>query len=135
MKRIQSITAAALLGLLLSVVTGCEKAPGEENTGHYLRIDHVYTNVADRQGSTRVFRVESNVDWTLSVSPINTPSVDWMVLDTYTGHGNQDITVTATRDNFTGGHRLAEVTAYSIGNPSLAPARMTVVQRDSTSTK
>lgn len=132
MKRIQLITLTALAGMLLLAATGCEKLPVEENGGHYLRFDHVYTNVADVQGSTRIFKVESDVSWELSVSPVGNTPADWMVLNKYSGHGTQEVTITATRDNHTGGHRLAEVTARSIGNPSLAPARMTVVQRDST---
>jgi hypothetical protein len=135
MKRIQSSIPAALAGLLLLAATGCEKLPGEGNSGHYLRLDHVYTNVADRQGSTRVFKVESDVSWQLSVAPVDNTPADWMILDKYSGHGTQEVIITATRDNNTGEHRLAEVTAYSIGNPSLPSARMTVVQRDSTSTK
>jgi hypothetical protein len=135
MKRIQSIIPAAVIGMLLFAAMGCEKLPGEGNGSHYLRLDHVYTNVADVQGSTRIFKVESDVSWQLSVAPVGAAPADWLILDKYLGHGTQEVTITATRDNHTGGHRLAEVTAYSIGNPSLAPARMTVVQRDSTFTK
>jgi hypothetical protein len=135
MKRIQSIIPAAVVCMLLFAAMGCDKLPGEENGGHYLRLDHAYINISDRQGSTRIFKVESDVSWQLSVAPVDNTPADWMVLDKYSGHGTQEVVITATRDNTTGGHRLAEVTAYSIGNPSIATARMGVVQRDSTVSK
>lgn len=135
MKRIQSIIPAAVIGMLLFAAAGCEKPAGEGNTGHYLRFDHAYTNVADLQGSTRVFKVESDVNWQLSVSPADATPADWMILDKYSGHGTQEVRITAIRDNFTGRHRLAQVTAYSIDDPSLAPAGITIVQYDSTWTK
>jgi hypothetical protein len=124
-------TAASLLMIAVLLLTGCDKIPVEEN-GHYLRFNNATATVADVVGSTRTFAVESDIEWQLTVTP---PVPDWMVLDSYSGIGTNTVTITATRNNTTGGYRFAEVIAKPVNSNFLLPVRLTIVQYDSTKGK
>jgi hypothetical protein len=114
---------------LLLALAGCDKIPLDANSGHYLRFSNATATVTNKQGATRTFTVESDITWQLTVS---SPAPDWMVLNKNAGNGTEPVTITATRDNNTGGYRFAEVIATAVNDSSMLPVRLTVVQYDST---
>ena len=114
---------------LVVVLAGCDKVPVDPNTAHYLRFSNAFTTISNNNGATRTFTVESDIAWKLTVTA---PLPDWMTLSTNTGIGSMPVTVTATRNNNTGGYRFAEVIASAVNDPNLLPIRMTIVQFDST---
>jgi hypothetical protein len=109
----------------------CFKIPEDELKPGYLKFSRSHVNITNRVGDLGAVLVESDIAWKLSVQ---TPVPDWMVLDKQSGKGRQSLVVKATRNNSSGAYRFATVIATPVNQSNIAPAILTVVQYDSTTT-
>ena len=125
--RLQKITPVICL-FILATIASCTPDPIDSNNA-FLKFSNGFVHIADQQGSTGKVMVESNIDWKLS---FEAPVPDWVITDKTTGNGNGSFNVTATNTNHSGDYRFATIIATPVNNSSLLPARITVVQYDST---
>ena len=113
---------------IITVVASCTKDPGDNNNA-FLKFSNAFVHIADQQGSTGKVIIESNIDWKLS---FEAPVPDWVITDKTSGNGNGSFNVTATNTNHTSDYRFATIIATPVNNSSESPARITIVQYDST---
>ncbi len=120
--------AVLLLALTATTAVGCIKDPLGDNGGSYLKFRNATANVGNKQGAATTITVESNITWKLEIEK---PVPDWMTVNELTGSNTEQLLVTATKDNNTGGYKYANIIATPVNNISLPPVKLTVVQYDS----
>jgi hypothetical protein len=125
---LQRITHIWLCLLLTAGMVGCIKNPVIDGNG-YLQVSNATLHVTNKQGATNRVLITSNLNWQITVDGA---APDWMIMNKTSGHGNDTLWVTTTKANNSGGYRFAKLVVTPVNNNVVLPARVTVVQYDST---
>lgn len=120
--------AAVSIAVLSILIAGCFKDPATSNR-HYLKFSNAFIHVGNMQGSGAGALIESDIAWELS---LEAPAPGWLSLSKLSGNNTDSLVVTATATNATGGYKFATIIASPVGDNTIAPSRLLVVQYDST---
>jgi hypothetical protein len=93
-----------------------------------LRFNQAFVHVENQWGSTAGARIQSDIAWKLS---FEAPEPDWVRISKQSGYNSDTMVITATENNNTGGYKFATVIASPVNADYVAPARLTIVQYDS----
>ena len=80
-------------------------------------------------GSKDSFNITSNISWTAVINPSST---SWASLSSSSGSNNLKIVITAMQDNTSGSQRSASIIITPVGNTSIQPINISLVQTTQT---
>lgn len=119
----------SMLTVVAFSVTGCFKDCLTEKK-KYLKFSNTTVHLANKPGATSTIEIQSNVEWQLEWEE---PAPNWISIDNPSGSNGETRLITAKQSNSTGGYRFATIVAKAVNKPGIAPARLIVVQEESTS--
>lgn len=111
-----------LFGLLLALVTSCQKDMKDALSDQYLQTDSTSLTLAEAVGATDSFGIKSNIDWQITVS------ANWLITNIITGNGSSKVLVSVVRNNTSDTMQKATIVISAVNNTSIKPVTITVSQ-------